>query len=96
MLAQPAAGYDACVPFPETGRPLPTAGGRFRAAVTVAIVLVPLAGLAVAVWLAWGHGLGLADVVLGLAFYVLTGLGVSVGFHRLLTHRSFTRPARFG
>jgi len=44
----------------------------------------------VAVWLAWGHILGLADVLLALAFYVLTGLGISVGFHRLLTHRSFT------
>ena len=63
---------------------------------TAAIVLVPFAGLAVAVWLAWGHGLGLSDALLALAFYVLTGLGISVGFHRLLTHRSFTaaRPLR--
>jgi len=37
-----------------------------------------------------------AGALLGLAFYVLTGLGISVGFHRLLTHRSFTaaRPLR--
>ena len=57
---------------------------------TVAFVVVPFAGLAAAVWLAWGHGLNLADVLLALAFYVITGLGVTVGFHRLLTHRSFT------
>jgi stearoyl-CoA desaturase (Delta-9 desaturase) len=90
------ATYDGNLPFPGGGRPLPSAGGRIRVAVTAAIVLGPFVGLGVAVWLAWGHGLGLADVLLALGFYVLTGLGVSVGFHRLLTHRSFTaaRPLR--
>ena len=84
------------VPFPGSDRPPLTVGGGVRSAVTAAIVLVPFAGLAVAVWLAWGHGLGLSDALLALAFYVLTGLGISVGFHRLLTHRSFTaaRPLR--
>jgi fatty-acid desaturase len=51
---------------------------------------VPFGGLALAVWLAWGHGLGLADILLAAAFYLVTGLGVTIGFHRLLTHRSFT------
>ena len=61
---------------------------------TAAIVLVPFAGLAVAVVLLWGHGIGLADVLLGLLFYVISGLGVTVGFHRCFTHRSFTaKPA---
>src|SRR5690349_20050931 len=50
----------------------------------------PLPGLEVAVWLAWGHGLSWADVLLAVGFYLVTGLGVTVGFHRLLTHRSFT------
>jgi hypothetical protein len=58
--------------------------------VTIAFVVVPFAGLAAAAWLAWGHGLSLADLLLAAAFYVITGLGVTVGFHRLLTHRSFT------
>ena len=58
--------------------------------VTIAFVVVPFAGLAAAAWLAWGHGLNLADVLLAMAFYVITGLGVTVGFHRLLAHRSFT------
>ena len=96
MPAEFTAGYDGRAPFPRSGRPPPTAGGHFRAAVTAAIVLVPFVGLVVAVWLAWGHGLGLADVVLALVFYVMTGLGVTVGFHRLLTHRSFTAARRCG
>ena len=67
-----------------------TVAGAVRVAVTLAIVIVPFAGLGVAVWLAWGHGLRLADVLLAMAFYLVTGLGVTIGFHRLLTHRSFT------
>jgi stearoyl-CoA desaturase (Delta-9 desaturase) len=43
-----------------------------------------------AAWLAWGPGLDLADLLLAEAFYVITGLGVTIGFHRLLAHRGFT------
>ena len=82
--------YDGRTPFAVSGRPPGTVQGWARVGVTIAFVVVPFAGLAAAVWLAWGHGLNLADVLLALAFYVITGLGVTVGFHRLLTHRSFT------
>jgi stearoyl-CoA desaturase (Delta-9 desaturase) len=96
--AQGAASYDGTAPFPGGVEPPPTAAGRIQAGVTAAFVIVPLAGLAAAVWLAWGHGLGLADVLLAAGGYVVTGLGVTVGFHRLLTHRSFTasRALRVG
>jgi stearoyl-CoA desaturase (Delta-9 desaturase) len=94
--AQRTASYDGTAPFPGSGRPPATAEGRARVAVTAAFVLVPFAGLAAAVWLAWGHGLGLADVLLAAGCYLVTGLGVTIGFHRLLTHRAFTasRPLR--
>ena len=82
--------YDGRTPFAVSGRPPGTVQGWARAGVTTAFVVVPFTGLAAAVWLAWGHGLNLADALLALAFYVITGLGVTVGFHRLLTHRSFT------
>jgi hypothetical protein len=85
-----ADDYDGTTPFAVSGRPPGTVQGRARAGVTLAFAGVPFAGLAAAVWLAWGHGLNLADVLLAVAFYVITGLGVTVGFHRLLTHRSFT------
>ena len=85
-----AADYDGTQPFPGSDAGPRTTAGRVQAGVTLAIVLVPFAGLAAAVYLAWGHGVGLADVLLAVAFYAITGLGVTVGFHRLLTHRAFT------
>ena len=87
MTVQSAAGYEGTEPFPDVGGPPRTITGAVRVAVTLAIVIVPFAGLGVAVWLAWGHGLSLADVLLAVVFYLVTGLGVTVGFHRLLTHR---------
>jgi stearoyl-CoA desaturase (delta-9 desaturase) len=94
--AQRSAPYDGTTSFPDSGTPVTTVASRVRVGVTTAFVVVPFAGLAAAVWLAWGHGLGLADVLLAAGFYALTGLGVTVGFHRLLTHRAFTasRPLR--
>jgi stearoyl-CoA desaturase (delta-9 desaturase) len=59
-------------------------------------VAVPFLAVLAAIPLAWGWGLGWHDVVIGLAFYVVAGLGICVGFHRFFTHRSFkaTRPTR--
>jgi stearoyl-CoA desaturase (Delta-9 desaturase) len=85
-----ADDYQGTEPFPGSDAAPRNLHGRIQVGVTLAIVLVPFAGLAAAVYLAWGHGVGLADLLLALAFYSLTGLGVTVGFHRLLTHRSFT------
>jgi stearoyl-CoA desaturase (Delta-9 desaturase) len=90
MPARLEERYDGRAPFPDRGAVERTTGGRVQIAVTLAIVAGPFAGLAAAVWLAWGHGVGLTDIVLAVAFYVITGLGVTVGFHRLLTHRAFT------
>lgn len=52
-------------------------------------VAVPFVALLVAVPVAWGGFLGWHDVVIAVAFYLVTGLGVTVGFHRYLTHSSF-------
>jgi len=65
-------------------------------ALVVAFMVVPLLALAAAVPLAWGWGLSWLDVGLAVFFYYLTGLGVTVGFHRHFTHGSFKakRPLR--
>jgi stearoyl-CoA desaturase (delta-9 desaturase) len=56
---------------------------------TGVVTAVPVLGLGVAVWQSWSGLLHPADVAVFIILYVLTGLGVTVGFHRQLTHRSF-------
>jgi stearoyl-CoA desaturase (delta-9 desaturase) len=62
---------------------------------TLFLVLPFLAVLA-AVPVAWGWGLSWRDVVITVVMYSISGLGVTVGFHRYFTHRSFNtgRPLR--
>jgi stearoyl-CoA desaturase (Delta-9 desaturase) len=55
-----------------------------------AFVIVPFLAVLAAVPIAWGWGLRWTDVVLGVAFYLISGLGITVGYHRLFTHGSFT------
>jgi stearoyl-CoA desaturase (Delta-9 desaturase) len=59
-------------------------------------VIVPFIALVAAVPWTWGWGLSWVDVVLAGFWYMLTLLGVTVGFHRYLTHGSFkaSRPMR--
>ena len=85
--------YDGTGPFPVADATAWTGPRRTQVAVTGLIVMAPFAGLAVAVAMLWGHGIGLADVLLAIGLYAITGFGVTVGFHRLLTHRSFTAPS---
>jgi stearoyl-CoA desaturase (delta-9 desaturase) len=65
--------------------------------ITGLVTLIPFVGLGLAAWQMWDGLLHLSDVVVFAVMYVLSGLGVTVGFHRLLTHRSFkTSPAMRG
>jgi hypothetical protein len=47
-------------------------------------------------WQVWGDWLHRGDLVVFAILYVTTGLGITVGFHRHLTHRAFAarRPVR--
>ena len=97
MPASSAADiYDGTIPFPDTGAGSLPIGGSVQVVVTSVIAVTPLAGLAVAIWLAWGHGVGVTDLVLMTVLYAITGLGVTVGYHRYFTHRGFraTRSLR--
>jgi stearoyl-CoA desaturase (delta-9 desaturase) len=58
-------------------------------AVTGLITAVPPLLLVLAGWQLWDRELRWRDLVILAVMYVPVGLGVTVGFHRLLTHRSF-------
>jgi stearoyl-CoA desaturase (delta-9 desaturase) len=62
----------------------------------IAFVVIPLAALITAIPFAWGWGIDWVDVGMAIGLYALTGLGVTVGFHRHFTHSSFkaNRPLR--
>jgi stearoyl-CoA desaturase (Delta-9 desaturase) len=63
---------------------------------TGAIVGLPMVGLVVAAMGFWGHGITLRDLILLFVLYAVVGHGVTAGFHRLFSHRSFvaTRPVK--
>ena len=56
--------------------------------ITGLITVVPLALVLIAGWQLWNSELHWRDVVIFVVMYVPVGLGMTVGFHRLLTHRS--------
>jgi stearoyl-CoA desaturase (Delta-9 desaturase) len=66
---------------------------RADAAATAVVTVAPALGLGWAAWEAWGGLLTWQDLVVFAITYVLAGLGITVGFHRLLTHRSFRTSA---
>src|SRR5688572_22477505 len=71
-------------------KPMLLPGRSVREQILVKVfVFIPFAALVAAVPFAWGWGLGWTDVALAAGFYVVTCLGVTVGYHRYFTHRAF-------
>lgn len=92
----------AAAPPARTGPPTepspPSSGPKHiaQALLTGAIVVGPVAALGVELVVLWGEAVHLRDVLLTLALFAVTGHGVTVGFHRMLTHGSFkaNRPLK--
>ncbi len=57
--------------------------------VLLLFVVVPFAAVVAAVPVLWGWGLTWRDALIAAVMYAVTGHGVTIGFHRLFTHRSF-------
>jgi stearoyl-CoA desaturase (Delta-9 desaturase) len=88
-LAPPRAA--APLPDQRPSRPdfEPEPSGTLERVLVGIFVGVPMLALLAAAPLAWGWGLGWHDIVIAVVFYYLSGLGISMGFHRYFTHGSF-------
>lgn len=66
-------------------------------AVNATVAILPFLLLGLVAWQLWQTALGWHDLVVFILTYIPIGLGVTVGFHRLFTHRSFktSAPVRF-
>jgi stearoyl-CoA desaturase (delta-9 desaturase) len=85
-------------PDPNAGGK-PLTEGRQSVGILIALwsfVVIPFVALLAAIPVAWGGWLSWTDITLAVIFYWVSGLGVTTGFHRYLTHGSFKakRPMR--
>ncbi len=64
-------------------------GRYFRQGILLIFVAGPLVATVYAMISLWHQLIGVKELVLFLVLYVATGLGVTFGYHRMLTHRSF-------
>jgi stearoyl-CoA desaturase (delta-9 desaturase) len=74
-------------PRPEDVQPV--ANERLDRFLTGTATVLPVVGLGVAGWQVWNQFLHWSDLVVFGICYLLCAIGVTVGFHRLFTHRSF-------
>ena len=81
----------------DTATPAPTlepqdhedGAGWGQKTIMLTITVVPFVAFVVAIALLWNLAVGWTDLLLLVVLYVLMGLGVTVGFHRMLTHQAF-------
>jgi len=70
---------------------------RLQRNANLGAVIVPFAAFLAAIPLLWNSLIGPVDLAIFAGIYVTTAMGVTVGFHRLLTHRAFEtyRPLKY-
>jgi stearoyl-CoA desaturase (delta-9 desaturase) len=62
---------------------------RLERTANLAGVVVPFVGTLVAIVMLWNRAVDLTDLIVLVVMYMITAVGITVGFHRLLTHRAF-------
>src|ERR1051325_9056384 len=76
---------------------MPAAGSALDRIANLAVTVIPLVLIAVAAFESWGGALAWQDLAIFFATLIPFGFGITVGFHRLFTHRGFKPrpPMRF-
>jgi stearoyl-CoA desaturase (Delta-9 desaturase) len=78
---------------PEYVAGMPAAGSPIDRFANLAVTVVPLLLIGVAVWQSWGGLLVWQDALIFFATLIPFGFGITIGFHRLFTHRAFKTSA---
>jgi stearoyl-CoA desaturase (delta-9 desaturase) len=68
---------------------------RAHKAANLTAVALPPIGLVVAILLLWDKAIGPLELGLMLGLYVVTALGITLGYHRMFTHRAFESSRAF-
>jgi len=63
--------------------------GRAEKTANLGAVVFPFLATLAAIVLLWNQVVSASDLLIAAGMYLLTAIGITVGFHRLLTHRSF-------
>src|SRR3982750_3802498 len=67
----------------------PVANENLDRFLTGTVTVLPILALGIVAWQVWSELLGWSDLIVFAIMYVATGFGITVGFHRLFTHRAF-------
>jgi stearoyl-CoA desaturase (delta-9 desaturase) len=82
------------IEVPDTADPFPFTHDSWGSKLLVlAFVILPLLAFGYGIYALWGHQVGWLEIGLFLGMWTFTGLGISLGFHRMLTHRAFSANA---
>jgi stearoyl-CoA desaturase (Delta-9 desaturase) len=70
---------------------------RLHRNINIAAVFLPVVAVLLAIVVLWGHGVSWVDLAVMAFMYVITGFGITVGYHRMLTHRAFqtSKPVEY-
>src|SRR4051794_38371692 len=71
---------------------------KVERSVNLIAVVLPFVAFVAAIILLWNSYVGVSDLVAFAVMSLIAGFGVTVGFHRLLTHRAFQthKPIEYG
>jgi len=70
---------------------------RFQRNANIGAVLVPFLAVLAAIPLLWNSLVGATDLAIMVTIYLATAFSITIGYHRLLTHRAFEtyRPLKY-